>query len=99
MEEIAHGINEDPAWLPPAVGFAQALGVKGETEPLGEILGEAFHYTFGIAVLTPWTDLVASRCRVPGDVRPLDCGMDVGHGATLTQVLQYVYRRYSYSPL
>src|SRR5215207_1205214 len=70
MEEVAHRVDEHPARLTPTLRLLQSVRTQGELKAGGEVLGEALGYGLRVAVFAARADLVATRGRVPGLVRP-----------------------------
>lgn len=86
VKEVAHGVDEDEARATPALRLLHARRAKGEVEPLlvgmSDDAPEPLREPLGIAVVAPGAELGAARHRVPGALRPLDCGFPCHGQAT-----------------
>ncbi|GIV51987.1 MAG: hypothetical protein KatS3mg038_2508 [Candidatus Kapaibacterium sp.] len=76
VEQVAHRVDEDPAWLAPAFRQIDQIRMERNLKAVTisvcshrlQSLGEAL----GIAMLAPLANLCAASYRVPGRIRPLD---------------------------
>lgn len=76
LEQIAHGVDKDPAWAFPGKGFANLLRHQSQIKSLlvGVIWDPApsFGKNLGIAVLAASAYFGAPSYRVPSGVGPFD---------------------------
>ena len=76
VEQVAHGVDENPAGAPPRQRLVELLRHQAEVETLLERMSgdpaEAFGECLRVTVCAAGADLGATANRVPGGVGPLN---------------------------
>src|SRR5688572_3159144 len=84
MEEIAHGIHENPPGSTPFEGLCELVRPQRQIEtPLERVVAsaaEAFSDTLCVAMIAAWTDFRASGYGVPSRIGPFDGGIEAHVG-------------------
>lgn len=77
VEQVAHGIDENPLGLPPSKWPIQHLRLQGQLETISIVVRahrfEPVSHSPRVAVRTAGAGMVATRHGVPRRLGPLDC--------------------------